>query len=198
MTQNEGPMKMLLMSTLVLAACGGSSALLREPDEYTGCATDEHWRTFDDQEPSAKVSDAMAPSVTAPTAGMLASATKPVFSWSQDPGDPGQAAGDVPHDGPGCNNCCPEWNLGALTTLHLPAISGDVYDLQFSTGGSVTHRVITTLQEWAPTDSLWSSWKQASVSLKIYRMTLINNDLPMFGAGGPFVASQPFRFTVGP
>jgi hypothetical protein len=184
--------------SLLAAACGGKSTGLREPDEYTGCAKDETWLTFDEQEPTAKGSDAMAPSVTAPAAGMIASAPKLLLSWSQDPNDPGQPGGDVPHNGPGCNDCCPQYNPGALTTLHLPAFSGNAYDLQFSTGGSVTHRVITTLQEWTPPDPLWRSWKGASVSVKIYRMTLISDNLPPLGAGGPFVATQPFRFTVGP
>jgi hypothetical protein len=190
-------MRIFMFVIFLISACGGGSAALREPDEYTGCGTDEHWRTFDDQEPMAAVSDAMGPAVTAPApATTVAFAMKPVISWNQDPNDPGQAGGDVPHDGPGCNACCPEYNTGALTTLHLPPVSGDVYDLQFSTGGSVTHRVITTLQEWTPPDALWSSWKGQHVSLKIYRMTLISNDVRP-GVGGPFVASKPFIFTVG-
>jgi hypothetical protein len=191
-------MKTLLLSTLLLAACSGKTTALREPDEYVGCASDEHWRTFDDQEPHATVADATGPAFTAPTAGAtLPSATKPIFVWNQDPNDPGMVPlGDVPHSGPGCNSCCPEWNTGALTVMHLPPISGDVYDLQVTTDGSVSHRVITTLQEWTPTDDVWSSWKGKTVSLKIYRMTLINNDVRP-GAGGPFVATRPFTFTVG-
>src|SRR5205823_6064960 len=99
-------------------------------------------------------SDANGPMFTAPAAGAtLPSATKAVFTWNQDANDPGMPpGGDVQHDGVGCNNCCPEYNTGALTTLHLPAVSGNVYDLQFTTDGQVTHRVVSTLQEWGPTD----------------------------------------------
>jgi hypothetical protein len=170
---------------------------LREPDEYIGCATDENWLTFDDHEPSATVSDSLSPQVTMPQAGATVPfAQKVVIAWNQDANDPGMSLGDVTHTGPGCNNCCPEWNTGALTVMHLPAISGNVYDLQFSTGGSVTHRVVTTIQEWTPTDALWASWRGQAVSLKIYRMTVIANDVRP-GVGGPFVGTQPFTFRVG-
>ena len=183
------------MLALLCCSCGGG--VLREPDEYTGCATDEHWITFDDQEPHATVDDTMAPAFTQPTVGAtLPSSTKAIFKWNQDPNDPGMAAGDVAHNGPGCNACCPQWNIGALTALHLPPISGNVYDVQFSTDGSVAHRVVTTLQEWTPTDALWQSWRGKTVSIRIWRMTLIANSLRP-GVGGPFVAAHPTQFIVG-
>jgi hypothetical protein len=114
-------------------------------------------------------------------------------TWSQDPADTGMPTGDVIHDGPMCNDCCPQWNGGALATLHLPPISGDAYDLQFSVGGSIAWRVITTLQEWTPPDGTWASWKGKTVSLRIWRMNLLRNDVKM----GPYVATQPFQFSVG-
>src|SRR5438128_284948 len=122
---------------LLLVAC--STPSLREPDEYTGCASDEHWRTFDDQAHNAVVADATGPAVTQPDLTRPLAAPAPIFMWNQDPNDQGMTLGDVPHDGPGCNACCPEWDLGALGTAHLPPINGDVYDLQFSSGGTVIH-----------------------------------------------------------
>jgi hypothetical protein len=196
-------MKRLLVACVPLllfaVACNNStnSGPLREPDEYTGCGTDEHWRTFDDQEPHVTVSDASSPQLTAPAPAIpIAFANKPIFAWNQDPADPGAPAGDVPHDGPGCTNCCPQWNTGELTTLHLPPISGNVYDLQFSTGGQVTHRVVTTLQEWMPSDALWTMWRGQTVSVRIFRMAVIANDIRP-GVGGPFVATHPTTYTVG-
>jgi hypothetical protein len=178
---------------LSLAGCGGSAGN-REPDEYTGCGTDENWRTFEDQEPMATAADATAPAVTAPAAGAtVAFASKVKLTWQQDPNDPGAPDGDVPYMGPGCNQCCPQFNTGSLSTLHLPPISGDVYDLQFSIGGAEVWRVITTLQEWGPSDTLWASWKGKTISLKMWRMSVLTNDIK----AGPFVGTAPFTFSVG-
>jgi hypothetical protein len=180
----------LLLVALFASSCD-TKATPREPDEYTGCGTDEHWRTFDDQAPVAKVDDSMAPVFTQPSPGPIPPNTKPVLAWQQDPNDPGQKDGDVPCMGVGCNNCCPEFDLGALTSLHLPPISGNVYDLQFVVGGSTVHRVITTLQEWTPPDALWTSWKGKSISVKIWRMDLLHNDVK----AGPYTPTKPFQFS---
>jgi hypothetical protein len=180
----------LLMSTI---GCGGSAGN-REPDEYTGCGSDETWRTFEDQEHLATTADATAPSVTSPAAGATVPfADKVKLTWQQDPNDPGQADGNVPYMGPGCNQCCPQFNTGSLSTLHLPPISGDVYDLQFTIDGSEVWRVITSLQEWGPSDALWAGWKGKTVSLRIWRMSVLTNDVK----AGPFVATTPFTFSVG-
>lgn len=177
----------------LVAGCNSASGT-REPDEYTGCATDEHWRTFDDQEPHATVDDTLAPAFTAPAAGAVVPlATKPTVTWTQDANDPGMPTGDVPYmDGPGCTMCCPQFNTGAIMTQHLPAISGDVYDLQFRVGGSVVYRVITTLQEWMPPDATWASWKGKTIALQIWRLDVLHNDVKQ----GPFTPSTPLTFVV--
>ena len=38
----------------------------------------------------------------------------------------------------------------------LPPISGTEYDLQLIVGGTVQHRVITTLQKWKASSDVWS------------------------------------------
>jgi hypothetical protein len=184
----------LLMVLGSVAGCsGGGSSGNREPDEYTGCGSDENWRTFEDQEKTATVSDQSGPFVTSPSAGAsVPSSTKVKLTWQQDPNDPGQPDGDVPYMGPGCNQCCPQFNTGSLSTLHLPPISGDVYDLQFSIGATEVWRVVTTLQEWGPSDALWATWTGKTVSLKMWRMAVLTNDVK----SGPFVATQPFTFSV--
>jgi hypothetical protein len=183
-------MKRLGLCALLLVGCGGSPTH-REPDEYTGCGTDEHWQTFEDNEPLATVASGTGPTLTAPAAGAtVPSSTKPVLRWNQDPGDPGMNTGDVIF-GPVCNGCC-EPKMGALTALHEPPVSGDVYDLQFTVGGNYLWRVVTTLQEWTPTDALWAQMKGKSVSVKIYRMSLLVNQLKQ----GPYVAPMPSTFTV--
>src|SRR5204863_5041645 len=141
------------------------------------CATDEHWRTFDDQEPVVKAADATGPKVTEPMAGAtLAFAQKPTLKWNLSGMDPGSPpGGDVP-------SSCSGYNLGGLTTLHLPPISGSVYDLQFFDGGKIFYRVVTTLQEWGPPDTAgnsmlpgWASFRGKSVTLKLFRMELVKN-----------------------
>jgi len=181
------------MLVLLLSGCGGASPF-RDPDEFTGCGSDENWRTFDDQEPTAMVSDAMSPVFTSPSSGATLTA-KPVFAWNQDPNTVGAKDGDVPYmDGVGgCTMCCPEFNIGALSTLHLPPISGDVYDLQLTVDGKVVYRVITTLQEWTPPDATWTAWKGKTVSLQIWRMTVLRNDPKQ----GPYTPSTKLTFTVG-
>ena len=188
-------MKSLACACLFVVGCGGAGATPREPDEYTGCGSDEQWHTFDDNEPLATVSNSTAPVLTQPVAGAtVPSSTKPILQWNQDPSDPGKNDGDVSYiDGPGCMACCPQFNTGALTSLHLPAISGDEYDLQFTVGGSYLWRTITTLQEWTPKDALWAQMKGKSVSVKIYRLTVLVNQLKQ----GPYVAPTPSTFSVG-
>jgi hypothetical protein len=187
-------MRVLVLCLLV--GCGGTTAASREPDEYTGCGTDESWRAFDDNEAQAVVADATAPSLIMPQNGAtLSAATKTKFAWTQDPNDPGDPGGDVPHvEGPGCTSCCPQYNLGQLSTLHLPPISGNAYDLRFFVDGQESHRVITTLQEWLAPDATWASWKNKTVTLKIYRADLLRNDVKQ----GPYVAATPFTFKIGP
>jgi hypothetical protein len=188
-------MKTVLWIALVAIAGCGTTTAGREPDEYTGCGGDETWRTFQDQEPTATVADAMAPVVTMPAAGASVSASSSlVVAWQQDANDVGMVGGDVPHDGPACNNCCPEYNTGALTTLHLPPISGNAYDLQLTVDGKVAWRVITTLQEWGAPPATLATWKGKTVTLKIWRMSVLRNDLK----DGPFVAATPFSFNVTP
>lgn len=185
-------MRMWMMLAVCLAGCGHPVGTGREPDEYTGCATDEHWRTFDDQEPTAMVDDSQAPPITAPTSGATLTAP-PMITWKQSMADVGAPDGDVPHvNGPGCDNCCPQYNTGAITTLHLPAISGNSYDLQFLVAGEVVHRVLTTLQAWKPSDANWAKFNGQNVTLKIWRMSLLRND----PKAGPFIATKPFTFTA--
>jgi hypothetical protein len=189
-------MKTFALLTFLIAAAGCTNSTTgREPDEYTGCGTDETWRTFQDQEPTAMVSDAMAPQITMPAAGASVSASSSVvLAWQQDPADPGMVGGDVPHDGPACVSCCPEYNTGSLTTLHLPPISGSAYDLQLSVDGKVAWRVITTLQEWGVPAATLSSWAGKTVTLKIWRMAVLRNDIK----NGPYLATAPFTFSVTP
>ena len=186
-------MKTVLWLMLVAVAGCTTPTAGREPDETTGCATDETWRTFQDQEPTATVSDAMAPVVTMPAAGASVSAsTQLIMQWQQDPNDVGTSGGDVNPTEP---DCVTQYNIGkGLTTLHLPPISGDAYDLQFTVDGKVVWRVITTLQEWGAPPAALPAFKGKTVTLKIWRMAVLRNDVKQ----GPYIAAAPFSFSVTP
>jgi hypothetical protein len=187
-------MTRLTLLLVLVAGCGGG-VTHRAADEYTGCGGDEQYRLLEDAEPTATVDDTQAPQLTQPADGSSVSgSTKPIVKWNQDPNDPGKPDGDVPYiDGPGCNACCPQFSMGGLTTLHLPPESGDIYDLHFTVDGNYLWRLVTTLQEWTPTDALWPQLKGHKVSVQIWRMAILTND----PKDGPFVATQPFTFTVG-
>jgi hypothetical protein len=188
-------MKRALLIALVAAGCGGG-VTHRAADEYTGCGQDEQYRLLEDAEATATVDDTQAPQLTAPSSGAsVPFSPKVIIKWNQSAASPGQPDGDVPYlDGVnGCNACCPQFTMGSLTTLHLPPESGDIYDLQFTVDGNYVWRLVTTLQEWTPGDDLWAKWKGQGVSVKIYRMAILQNN----PKAGPFVASQPFTFTVG-
>jgi|GEM_PF-2714900 len=183
-----------------LCSCNHPAGTQREPDEYVGCSTDENWVTFDDQEPSAVVSDPQSPKLVSPTATTFTVAQKPVFTWQRTATEIGAPLGDVEHPGlnpdlgnPNCNDCCPGWNKGELATFHEPPLSGNVYDLQLSVdGAAVSHRALTTLQEWTPPDGVWASWAGHRVALKMWRMSLLQNA----AKEGPFIAMTPYQFQV--
>jgi hypothetical protein len=181
---------------LVFLAAGCNNATHREMDEHTGCGEDEQYRLLEDGEATVVIDDAQAPQMTDPADGATVPfSPKVIVRWNQSPSSPGQNDGDVPYMNGvnGCNDCCPQFTPGALSTLHEPPESGDIYDLQFTVNGSYVWRLITTLQEWTPTDDLWATWQGKHVSLKIYRMAILQNN----PKSGPFVAMQPFTFTVG-
>jgi hypothetical protein len=90
--------------------------------------------------------------------------------------------GSVPTAGTTCNLC----------GTHLAAVSGDAYDLQFSVGGAVAWRVITTLQSYTPPDDVWATWRGKTVSLAAVRAFLKINDVQEI-----YQASRPLTFTVG-
>ena len=168
------------LSALSLSACLDHSGVGREPDEYVGCATDENWTTFDDA--AEVVSGTQAPSFTMPT-GVALPSTPVVFTWKQSASVDGSAGGDVA--------ACDQYNTG-FTTLHEAPVSGTVYDLQFSVGGEVKHRVLTTLQKWQASPEVWSSFGGSTISVKLRRMVLLNNDRK----DGPYVTTTPFTASV--
>lgn len=188
-------MRALLRRPLLVAflgcaatACHGTGSTLREPDGYQGCATDENWQTFDGRELSGQLTldDALAPRFTNLADGMaLAASVKPTLAWQLSSTQAGKPTGDA-----SCPALCP--SCGPLATEHLPAVTGDVYDLQFSVAGSLDYRVLTTLQTFTPDDVTWGRWRGHAITLRPTRMTLKDNDI----TDGPYQPSKTIAFTV--
>jgi hypothetical protein len=176
-----------LLAAALAAGCQAQPPQ-REPDEYGGCATDENWRTFDDKETTHLVTtdDNQAPQYVTPAASGMSfpAAAAPTFAWNLTPTLPGKPTGDA------VCMACP--TCGPLLPAHLPPVSGDVFDLQISTGGAVVYRVVTTIQTWSPPAAVWSGWSGKQLSLHTVRMTLSVNDV----TEGPFQGSSPLSFSV--
>jgi hypothetical protein len=186
-----------LVACVVCGGCGGAAAH-RAADEYTGCGGDEQYRLLEDAEdaaPNLQPDLVNAPQMTQPSDGAtIAFADKAIVQWNQSPTSAGAPTGDVPYmDGTAnCDACCPQFNSGALTTLHLPVQTGDIYDLHVSVDGAYVWRIITTLQEWTPPDAQWADWKGHTVSIDFYRMTISAN-IQQFG---PYL-SRSYGFKIG-
>ena len=143
---------MSALAIVAVAGCGGTTTG-REPDEYTGCGTDETWRTFEDQEPTRH-------------GRRHASAAGDRAGGGRDGAVVDAAEADVAAGSERRRRArrrraarrrtrAPSTTPARLSTLHLPPISGDAYDLQFTVDGKVAWRVITTLQEWARPMRRW-------------------------------------------
>jgi hypothetical protein len=172
----------LLLAAAALGACHDHSGVLREPDEYLGCASDESWRTFDDWQTTGRTRPdaASGPRLTQPAPGTLDAA--PTFTWEISASVPGQPNGTVT-----CTKCA---TCGTLGPAHEPPISGDVYDLQFSADGAVVWRVLTTKQAYAAPAALWDALRGKTFSLKLVRATVMVNDV----TEGPFESAAPLTF----
>lgn len=182
------------------AGCGGGPGTL-EP-AYEGCATDENWSTFDDYESTARIkSDAgQVPTWLMPSPGVTISASAPpVFAWQPSATSTGMQDGDA---------TCPQYQpaslhvlgsgvqggvQGGLRPLHMPPVSGTVYDLHFAANGSELYRVLTTRQRVGVAANVWSSWSGKSVTVTLYSAKMLRNEV----VDGPYVA-QPLNVQITP
>jgi len=175
---------LLLIALVQLAACGGGATIARrEPDEYAGCATDENWPLFDEN-PDI-VDDTQAPLVTSPHDGASVPGTPVDVDWQVTPSDVGDEAGDIA-------TSCAQWSTG-YTTLHLPPVSGTIYDLQLVAGGQIRHRVLTSLQKWTASEATWKQLAGETVSLHVTRIDVSGGDLQ----DGPYAPSSSPTLTIG-
>lgn len=161
------------------------SVAQREPDEYVGCATDETWRLFDEVSALVDDADADAPLVLSPADGAHVAASPLDITWQDTPTIVGQTAGDVAAT-------CPQWSQG-WSTLHLPPISGAVFDLQVVKEGVVVHRVLTTLQEWTASADTGKKLAGSTVQLVLHRIVVVDNARQ----AGPFATTTPWSLTMG-
>lgn len=180
----------LLLGLPLAMGCGGGPGTL-EP-AYEGCATDENWSTFDDYESTARIrSDAgQIPKWLMPSMGMaISAASPPVFAWQPSATSTGMQDGDA---------TCPQYQpaslplrarssglQGGLKPLHMPPVSGTVYDLHFAVDGSDAYRVLTTRQRAGVAQSVWSSWSGKTVTVTLYSAKMLRNEV----VDGPFLAT---------
>lgn len=184
------PRWFLPLSVALAASCSSSThSSLREPDDYQGCATDENWQTFDDYELTGqvKLDDVQAPGFTNLGAGMTLPAI-PAYElqWTLSSTNPGKVGGNAT-----CSECP---SCGPLTTEHSAPVFGDVYDLQFATGGAMVFRALTTRQAYAIPDAAWSLFKGKTVTLRMTRMQLKDNEV----VDGPYQPTKTVDFVVQP
>jgi hypothetical protein len=175
-----------LLALLALVGCGPPAGVPREPDQYAGCGSDEHWKIFDLAEPGTTLDAARAPLFLEPTAGAtLPAAPSPRIAWQPTSADPGHDFGDAT-----CSQC----TVCGLAPQHWPPITGTAYDLHFVDGDAIVYRVVTTLQVWTPPDALWAGWRGRQVTLRAWRLPLQDNQ-PYEGI---FASAQPLAFSVAP
>lgn len=174
--------RLLVILTLASSCDGRATLAQREPDEYVGCATDESWPLFD--EVADLTDDSASPLVLSPGYGATVSALPVDITWQDTPTTVGRPIGDVPA-------VCPQWSQG-YTTLHLPQISGTVYDMQIVQGGKVVHRVLTTLQRWTASAETWKRLAGSTVTLVFHRIVVAANAREE----GPYAATTPWQLTI--
>lgn len=172
-------------NTISLPACESG------PDSYN----DEACTVLDDAIGRALTTDtARAPSITAPTQDQALPGAAPfTFTWSAP-----TARRALPPRRP------MTWRdeLARWTTLipeaqaHCVPFTGQAYELRFSVGGSVVLRRQQSLTTYTPDAQRWSYLKTTAagrpIELRIITARLNSNQLGQ----GPFVASEPRRFTI--
>jgi hypothetical protein len=167
----------------VLLGAGCSSATSLEP-VYDACASDENWRTFDDYETTGRVENDpsndpmwLMPMMNA----VVPSAMPAIIQWQPTMTDPGMMYGDA---------VCPQFQPGSIsglsaTPLHLPPVSGTVYDLHFAMNGTDVYRVVTTQQQEAAPIASWSGWAGKTLTLTLYKAQMLMNEV----VTGPYQSS---------
>lgn len=174
---------------LLLAVCQCSDLSAKGPEpSYEGCASDENWMTLDAALAglSDQVDPADAPIFTAPTGGAsVASDVAPVFRFEPSRSSAGQSGGNV---------TCPQYqpqHLRRFDSLHLPAVTGTVFDLHVSIAGSTVYRVLTTRQFAGVPLATWRAWSGKSLTVTLYRTIFDKNEI----VAGPF-RSAPLTVSV--
>jgi hypothetical protein len=162
---------------LLLCQCSDLSEKGPEPS-YEGCATDENWITLDAalRDASSEVDAAQAPIFTMPTSGeSLASDVATVFRFAPSRSSAGQSGGNV---------TCPQYQPqhAGTTPLHLPAVTGTIFDLHVAVAGVDVYRVLTTRQFAGIPLGTWRTWNGKTLTVTVYRSSLDKNEI----VSGPF------------
>jgi len=188
-TLNRSRLHALLLTFpwLFLCQCDDLSAKGPEPS-YEGCTSDENWITLDNalKSASAQVGPEQAPIFTEPTSdAFLASDVAAVFRFAPSKSSAGQRDGNV---------TCPQYqpqHHGGLSPLHLPEVTGTVFDLHVRIDGSDVYRVLTTRQFAGIPLATWRTWTGKTLTVTLYRSHFQKNEI----VSGPF-RSAPLSVSI--
>ena len=163
---------------LFLCQCSDLSEKGPEPS-YEGCATDENWMTLDAalRDASTEVHVAEAPIFLAPaSAASLDADVAPVFRFAPSRSSAGQSGGNV---------SCPQYqpqHVAGTGPLHLPVVTGTIFDLHVAIAEADVYRVLTTRQFAGIPLGTWRTWSGKTLTVAVYRSSLDKNEI----VSGPF------------
>jgi hypothetical protein len=177
----------LVWSLVSAAGCGSGPAMVQAV--YEACASDENWRTFDDYETTGRIQS--DPSVTPlwimpANNATIPAAMPPILQWQPNATLAGMLDGDA---------TCPQFqptslSIGRLRPLHLPPVSGTVYDLHFAVGGQDSYRVITTRQRVGVPANVFASWAGQTVTVTMFEAKMLMNQITSGPAQAPLLTLQ--------
>lgn len=182
-------LQLSLLVACAAASCSGPPTI--EPT-YEACATDENWITFDDYEKTGRMagSGSLVPQWVAPLSGAAVPVAMPVIlQWQPTAASAGTPDGDA---------TCPQFQpaaqrRGTVQPLHLPPVSGTVYDLHLAIDGTDVYRVVTSRQRAGVPQNVFSGWSGKTVTATLYEAKMLVNSLVQ----GPY-PSAPLPFQVTP
>jgi hypothetical protein len=211
-----------LILTVALAGCGSSGSGTPEADEFfydcesmakpstlTTFATDESFTEFINKEVANGFTkdDAQAPKLTSPASGgTISAATPPQFSFTVG-GSASREARPIHLASPVRP---PFWRrvarflgdtIEGTAYAHCPQVNGQNYLFRVTPEGNdkkVLYTALLSVTSFTPSADRWSK-ALSGMSGKAVTLTLAS---AVYSGGnitnGPFVATAPLRFTVGP
>lgn len=177
----------LMCLLLTMAACGEPAALPSPEPSFEGCATDENWMALDQHAGVGAVAPSPdgPPIFLAPAPGAtLPAAESALFRFAVTQKDTTKESGDA---------ACPQYQPRGFPAKpsHLPAVTGTLFDLRFTSGGEPIHRVLTTRRFASLPPARWRALGGAQLQVFLSYARLQNNAV----IAGPY-AADPLAFSI--